>query len=34
LTYYHVGEQELLGAVDGVNFVAVLGDGKNEENEK
>ena len=25
LRYYHVSEDELLGAVDGVNFAAVLG---------
>jgi hypothetical protein len=33
LTYYHVSEEELLGAVDGVDFGAVFGDegaGKNE----
>ena len=26
LTYYHVSEDELLGAVDGVDFAAVLGE--------
>ncbi len=26
LTYYHVSEEELLGAVDGVDFAAVLGE--------
>ncbi len=34
LTYYHVDEAELLGAVEGVNFDAVLGNGKKEENGK
>ena len=28
LTYYHVSEEELLGAVDGVDFAAVLGEAK------
>ena len=28
LTYYHVSEDELLGAVDGVDFAAVLGGGR------
>jgi integrase len=31
LTYYHVSEDELLGAVDGVNFGAVLGGASEEE---
>ena len=30
LTCYHVSEDELLGAVDGVDFDAVLGEEKNE----
>ena len=38
LTYYHVREQELLDAVDGADFEAVLGEaeeeGPNEENQK
>ena len=35
LTYYHVSEDELLGAVDGVDFAAVLGETNEEpKNEK
>jgi integrase len=34
LTYYHVSEAELLGAVDGVDFGAVLGEEDKEEDEK
>ena len=34
LTYYRVSEDELLGAVDGVNFEAVLDEKTEEKNEK
>ena len=34
LTYYHVSEEELLGAVDGVDFAAVLGETSKEEEER
>jgi integrase len=34
LTYYHVDEDELLDAVDGVEFDVVLSEGQKEKNEK
>ena len=34
LTYYHVGQEELLSAVDGVDFDAILGGRKNEGEER
>jgi len=34
LTYYHVSEEELVGAVDGVNFEAVLSGNCRESGEK
>ena len=34
LTYYHVSEDELLGAVDEVNFDVAIGEEHKEKNEK
>jgi hypothetical protein len=34
LTYYHVGKEELLGAVDGIDFAAIVGAASEEPSDK